>query len=284
MIHIKDLQFAYRRQKVPLFSGLNLELEAGNIYGLLGRNGAGKTSLLKIISGLLFVKEGELSVMNYHPSKRHPAFLGELFFMPEEFALPSITIAAFLKRNAPYYPRFSEAQFFKCLDIFQLEPSARLDQLSYGQKKKALLSFAMATNCKLLIFDEPTNGLDIPSKSQFRKLLAGSLDEDQIYLISTHQVRDLSNLMDPIVILDQGRVLLHQSHQSIAQSLSFELYPQAKEPEGVLYAERVAGGFMAMSENQYNEETIVDIELLFNAVINSPEHITGLFTQSVPQS
>lgn len=284
MIQIKDLQFAYRRQKKSLFAGLDLELEAGNIYGLLGRNGAGKTSLLKIISGLMFAHEGSIEVLQHDPSLRHPAFLQELFFVPEEFALPNFPIATFQKRNAPFYPRFSEAAFFKYLDTFQLEPSAKLNQLSYGQKKKAFLSFGMATNCKLLIFDEPTNGLDIPSKSQFRKLLAGSIDEDQIYLISTHQVRDLSNLMDPIIILDQGKVLFHQSHQAIAERLSFELFQQAKAPEGVIHSERVPGGFLAMSENEYGEETVVDIEVLFNAVIESPERIKALFTQSITQA
>ncbi len=284
MIQIKDLQFAYRRQKQSLFSGLNLELEAGNIYGLLGRNGAGKTSLLKIMSGLLFAQSGQVNVMNHEPEKRQPSFLQELFFVPEEFVLPKLSIASFQKRSAPFYPKFSEADFVKYLNTFQLAPSAPLNTLSLGQKKKVLLSFAMATNCKLLIFDEPTNGLDIPSKSQFRKLLAGSIDEDQTYLISTHQVRDLSNLMDPIIILDQGKILFNQSQQEIAERLSFELYQQAKEPEGVLHAERVPGGYLAMSENQYGEETVLDIEVLFNAVIESPERITPLFTQSIPQS
>ncbi|MEL7534475.1 MAG: ABC transporter ATP-binding protein [Bacteroidota bacterium] len=284
MIHIKDLQFAYRSQKKTLFADLDLDLKSGNIYGLLGRNGAGKTSLLKIMSGLLFAQSGQIKIMDYEPAYRQPAFLQELFFVPEEFVLPASSIANFQKQNAPFYPKFSEADFVKYLDTFQLEPSAKINTLSLGQKKKTLLSFAMATNCRFLIFDEPTNGLDIPSKSQFRKLLAGSIDDDQIYLISTHQVRDLSNLMDPIIILEQGKILFHQSQQAIAQRLSFELFQQAKEPEGVLHAERVPGGYLAMSENQYGEETIVDIELLFNAVIQAPEHIPALFTQSIPQS
>ncbi|MDP5169812.1 MAG: ABC transporter ATP-binding protein [Bacteroidia bacterium] len=282
MVRITELQFAYRGQKNPLFTGLNLDLEPGNIYGLLGRNGAGKTSLLKMVTGLLFPELGELQVLGHQPGKRHPAFLQEIYFVAEESSLPAISIASFQKQQAPFYPRFSEAAFVKYLDTFDLTASTPLQQLSYGQKKKAQLAFAMATNAKVLIFDEPTNGLDIPSKSQFRKLLAGSIDEDQIYLISTHQVRDLGNLMDPIVILDGGKILFHQSQEAIAQRICFELMQQAREPEGVLHAERVAGGFLVMTENELEQESIVDIEVLFNAVMESPARIQSLFTEKVP--
>lgn len=280
MLQINDLEFRYRRQKQPLFSDLNLTLESGNIYGLLGRNGAGKTSLLKILTGLLFPNEGTVSVLNQAPADRHPTLLQEIFFVPEEYHLPAISIEAFQKRMAPFYPKFSEADFVKYLDTFQLRPSARLTELSMGQKKKAILAFAMATNCRVLIFDEPTNGLDIPSKSQFRKLIAGSIEEDQIYLISTHQVRDLGNLMDPIVILDGGKILFHQSQETISEKLSFELMQQAREPEGVLHAERVPGGFMTLSPNHDGVDSVVDIEVLFNAIIQSPEHLQSIFTSS----
>ncbi|MEL6592803.1 MAG: ATP-binding cassette domain-containing protein, partial [Bacteroidota bacterium] len=239
---------------------------------------------LKVMSGLLFAKAGEISIMDHNPARRRPEFLREIFFVPEEFVLPKLSIATYQKRIALFYPNFSEADFHAYLDTFQLTPSLQLNQLSLGQKKKVMLAFAMASNCRLLIFDEPTNSLDIPSKSQFRKLLAGSIKEDQIYLISTHQVRDLGNLMDPIIILDQGKILFHQSQEAIAQRLSFELYQQAKEPEGVLHAERVPGGYMVMNENQYGEETVVDIELLFNAIVTEPERIKALFTSKVAHS
>ena len=280
MVHVTDLQFAYQRQKQPLFSGLSLTLEAGNIYGLLGRNGAGKTSLLKILTGLLFPKEGTVAYQDFRPSDRLPEFLQEVYFVPEESDLPKTTIDKFRKRYAGFYPRFSEADFVKYLDTFQIEPSSQLHQLSFGQRKKALLAFAMATNCQVLIFDEPTNGLDIPSKSQFRKLIAGSIDENQIYLISTHQVRDLGNLMDPIVILENGKILFHETQEAISEKLSFELLQQLAEPQDVLHAERVPGGFMTMVENHGDDGSIVDIEVLFNAVIESPEHIQSLFTST----
>lgn len=280
MLQINDLQFRYRRQKQPLFSDLNLSLEAGNIYGLLGRNGAGKTSLLKIVTGLLFPHSGEVAVQEFTPADRRPEFLRDIYFVPEETSLPAMSIAKFQQRHAPFYPKFSEPDFVKYLDTFQITPSANLTELSFGQKKKAILAFAMATNCRILIFDEPTNGLDIPSKSQFRKLIAGSIDEDQVYLISTHQVRDLGNLMDPIVILDGGKILFHQSQEAISQKLHFELMQQAREPEGVLHAERVPGGFMTMTENTDDLDSVVDIEVLFNAIITSPEHLQSIFTSS----
>lgn len=280
MLQINDLQFRYRRQKQPLFSDLNLTLEAGNIYGLLGRNGAGKTSLLKIVTGLLFPHSGDVKVQDFTPGDRRPEFLRDIYFVPEEQTLPPVSVSTFQNRHASFYPKFSESDFVKYLDTFQVTPSAKFSELSLGQKKKAMLAFAMATNCRVLIFDEPTNGLDIPSKSQFRKLIAGSIDEDQTYLISTHQVRDLGNLMDPIVILDGGKILFHQSQEMISQKLNFELMQQAREPEGVLHAERVPGGFMTMTENTHGLDSVVDIEILFNAIIESPAHLQSIFTSS----
>lgn len=277
MIHLHQLHFGYGRKKKPLFEGLDLELSAGNIYGLLGRNGAGKTSLLKIMSGLLFPKSGTCTIMEHTPAHRTPRFLQELFFVPEEFFLPALSANTYAKRYASFYPRFDAERFQHYLHEFQLDPNTKMTGMSYGQKKKVLLSFALATNCRLLIFDEPTNGLDIPSKSQFRKLIAGSIDEDQTYLISTHQVRDLGNLLDPIIILDRGTILFQESLEHIGKRLTFEPVLQAREPEGVLHAERVPGGYMTVSENRHGIESEVDLEVLFNAIILHPEQIKGLF-------
>ncbi len=124
----------------------------------------------------------------------------------------------------------------------------------------------MATRCRLLVLDEPTNGLDIPSKALFRKILAGSLDEDQLVVISTHQVKDVENLIDKIIILDNGEVIFHQTIQEISQKVAF-ISGTSEEREAVIYSEAVPGGYRLMVPNGY-EETEVDIELLFNAITN----------------
>jgi len=278
MIKITDLTFAYKN-KPPLFSGLNLQISDGNIYGLLGKNGAGKTTLLKIICGLLFPQKGACSVLAFTPSKRVPEMLQEIYFIPEEIYTPPLKIDEYLKLFAPFYPHFDQQSFGQYIKTFNLPRNDRLTSLSYGQKKKFLVAFGLASNCRLLILDEPTNGLDIPSKSQFRKLLATSLSEDRIIIISTHQVRDIGNLIDPIVILDDGNVIFNQSIDDISRKLAVRLQKTEPGKNDVLYSEKTLGGYVVIDENRGESESNLDIELLFNAVINNQQRMGELFTR-----
>jgi len=278
MIKMTDLTFAYKN-KPPLFSELNLQISDGNIYGLLGKNGAGKTTLLKIICGLLFPQKGAYSVLTFTPSKRVPEMLREIYFIPEEIYTPSLKISEYLKLYAPFYPRFDHQSFDQYIKTFDLPRNELLTSLSYGQKKKFLVAFGLATNCRLLILDEPTNGLDIPSKSQFRKLLAASLSEDRIIIISTHQVRDIGNLIDPIVILDNGNVIFNQSIDDISRKLAVRLQKTEPGKDDVLYSEKTLGGYVVIDENRGESESNLDIELLFNAVINNRQRMGELFTR-----
>ncbi|MFP4492003.1 MAG: ATP-binding cassette domain-containing protein, partial [Spirochaetaceae bacterium] len=104
MVDIEGLEFGYKN--TPLFSDLQLKLEKGNIYGLLGKNGAGKTSLLRLAAGLLFPREGEIRVNNRIPAQRSPGFLSEVYILPEEFTLPKLTASAYMDLYAPFYPKF----------------------------------------------------------------------------------------------------------------------------------------------------------------------------------
>ncbi len=276
MIQFQNVNFHYKK-RMPLFKELNLEIPPGNIYGLLGKNGAGKTSLLKLVGGLLFPKSGAITAMGFNPEERFPAFLSDLFFMPEDLHIPAMKISTFAKIYAPFYPKFSQSQFQQYLRDFEISAGHKLNGLSQGQKKKAILSFGLATNSRLLILDEPTNGLDIPSKSLFRKTIAGAISDEQTCIISTHQVRDMGNLMDPIIILDEGKIIFNDSVEAIAQKLHFEVTYSRGEPTDVLYAERVLGGYMVVKENKFEEETEVDIEVFFNAMIANREGIQSLF-------
>lgn len=263
MIEIQEMGFGYAKQ-VPLFDRLTIEIGAGSITGLLGKNGAGKTSLIKIISGLLYPSTGTVAVSGHKPGRRHPSFLRDVFFVPEEFYFPSITIRRFIAANSPFYHRFDPKLMDHLLHEFELPQDKHIHKLSYGQKKKFLISFSLATRCRLLVLDEPTNGLDIPSKVVFRKVMAGTLDEDQLVIISTHQVRDVENLIDRIVILDEGRIILEKDIAEISSQLQFS---HSTVPDGdmVLYSEMVPGGYKVITP-QINGNSSVDIELLFNAV------------------
>lgn len=271
MIELNNLNFTYAKNQPPLFQGLDCTLQAGSIVGLLGKNGAGKTSLLKIITGLLFPTDGQVTVMGHQPMKRQPSLLQELYFVSEEFYLPSISLHGYVKANAGFYPRFDKELLHRLINDFELPETKNLQKLSYGQKKKFLISFALSTKCKLLVLDEPTNGLDIPSKTIFRKVLAGSLDGDQLVIISTHQVKDVENLIDRILMLDNGKFIIQKDLFDLSTKLRFTTTSSA-EGESVLYSEMVPGGYKIItSENGSGSQ--IDIELLFNAILSGSEKL-----------
>jgi ABC-2 type transport system ATP-binding protein len=277
MIEIQHLGFGYKSGKL-LFKDLSLTLSEGNIYGLLGKNGAGKSSLLKNIAGLLFPVSGFCKVNGFQAKDRLPAFLQQLYFIPEEFYLPAVSIKNFVTTYAPFYPDFSSSQFQQYLQEFQIEDNQKLTELSYGQKKKVLIGFGLATNTNVLIMDEPTNGLDIPSKTQFRRIMASAMDENRIIIISTHQVRDLESLIDPVIILDNSEILLHASIAEITEKLAFKNLSVIEEPDKVIYAESSLRGHAVVMQNTDNEPGKVDLELLFNAALEKRKLLKEVFT------
>lgn len=210
MITIKDLTFWYSKQN-KIFEKLNLELEAGHIYGLLGKNGAGKTTLLKLICGLSFPKSGTVAMDGLIPARRETGFLKDIFLVPEEISLPSLTPEKFADLYGGFYPAFDLAQFREILGKLEVETVQKFTGMSHGQKRKAMIAFALAANTRYLFLDEPTNGMDIPSKAAFRSMLAASFFEEKTIILSTHVVRDLESMIDSVIILENHRIILNQS-------------------------------------------------------------------------
>ncbi|WP_276502860.1 ABC transporter ATP-binding protein [Terrimonas pollutisoli] len=275
MIDIQNLHFAYKKKKV--FTGLNLSLQAGHIYGLLGKNGTGKSTLLRNIAGLLFPDQGTVKVLSHTPGLRQPDFLQELFMVPEEFYLPNVTIKKFVDCNAPFYPRFNQPQFNNYLKEFEIPIDNKLQQMSYGQKKKALISFGLACNTSLLLMDEPTNGLDIMSKSQFRKVIAGAIDDSKCIIICTHQVKDMESLIDRITIIDEGKILFDQTVDQITSRLSFKISFDSAEVKEALYREESLKGNAIITANNDDEEGKLDLEMLYKAIVTNGEAIRSTF-------
>ena len=262
MICIEQLNFGYGRDR--LFDRMSLTLTPGTIYGLLGRNGAGKTSLLKIIAGLLTPKAGTVAVFGHDSRKRHSDVLADLFLVPEEFYTPALTVQQYHEVWGCFYPRFDRQAFDHYLDEFQVDHRGSLPNMSYGQKKKALLAFAVATNCRLVLLDEPTNGLDIPAKRQFRRLVAGAVDEQRTFVVSTHQVRDMEGLIDPVVIIDGGRIVLDARIDQLARSIRIDTGVEVPPPDAI-YVEEGISGHTVVVANDSRAEGHVDLEVLFNA-------------------
>jgi ABC-2 type transport system ATP-binding protein len=277
MIQIKDLYFSYKKGK-PIFSKLNLSLTPGHIYGLLGKNGSGKSTLLKSIAGLVFPISGKCLINGIDSSKRTVAVLEDLFFVAEDIYVPALTSGQFLKSTAGFYPKFSITDFYAHLKTLDVDPGQQMSSMSYGQQKKALIAFGLATNASVLLMDEPTNGLDIPSKVQFRKLIASVLNDERYIIISTHQVRDLESLIDTILILDDHKIAVENTVDEIMDKIVFGLFEDTTGMK-VLYEEQTMRGKHAIVQNTMGKYSKMDLELFFNAVATGSNKLTDMLAK-----
>lgn len=275
MIQIQNLGFSYGN--FPVLKNINLQLEEGRIYGLLGENGVGKTTLLTLLCGLKKPQTGSIIIDSHNPYKREPSFLTEAYYLSDEVAQMNMSAQEYAKSYGKFWEKFQIEKFLEIMAIFENDPAQKMNKMSCGQLKKTWISFALACNTRYLFMDEPTNGLDIPSKAQFRKAVTKYTSEDSTLLISTHQVRDLENIIDPIIILDRQDVLLNATLEEIAAKLYFD-YGNEKI-EGALYSELVPGGNVQVLLNSTGEESKVNIEALFNTVHLHKELIKSIFNK-----
>ena len=288
MIQFSDITFSYAGSDKTIFNDFNLSFQPGRIYGLLGPNGTGKTTLLYICMGLLQVEKGKVIIDGRYVAKREHVLLKELFIVPEEFELPEMTLHEYVETFRPFYPHFSDDILHRCLDEFELPIDLHINRLSMGQKKKVLMAFALACGTKYLLMDEPTNGLDIPSKKQFRKVIATNMNDERTIIISTHQVHDIEQLLDHVIIIgnqkpnDSSSVLCDSALPNLTAKYSFTYEPQSPTPSSsCLYSERTAQGYATISIRQQDEEeTPLNLELLYNAVQNGTIQITNKIIES----
>jgi ABC-2 type transport system ATP-binding protein len=281
IIHFEKVDFSYTKKR-PLLSDLDLHLQPGHIHGLLGKNGEGKSTLLKLVAGLLFPQKGSIETMEFEPRKRKPEMLRNIYFLPEELPVFPLSVRNFEKIYAPFYPDFNPSLFDNYLKEFEIpSKELKINKLSYGQKKKVMLAFGLATQTKILLMDEPTNGLDIPSKGQFRRIVASSLENDRCIIISTHQVRDLDSLIDSIIIMDEHEIVFNEPVENITGKLLFKVYDTDIKDASVIYSEDTLRGVFQVRENRKQEDSKLDIELLFNAVCANKKQIKELFTNTL---
>ncbi len=268
MLTINNVHYGYKKNS-SLFEGLEFVLDPGKITGLLGKNGAGKSTLLRLITGAYFPKNGTIALHDKHTKNRNVETLSSMYFLQEDDVLPKYAISKYVNTYAPFYPNFSRSQFSSMLEKFEIDSTKNISALSFGQKKKMSVAFALATGVRLLIMDEPTNGMDIPSKSILRKVISESLKEDQSIIISTHQIRDLGQLLDTIVVIENGKILMKDDLYNLSERFSCGYVPGNTIPENALHAEPAPGGHVVLSKND-GQASDIDIEVFFNAIISNP--------------
>lgn len=280
MIEITDLTFGYK-MKPELFRGTELSFVPGRIYGVLGKNGAGKTSLLKLISGLLKPKKGECLYDGVNITGRTPSLLSDFYLLPETSFLPPVRIKEFIEMYSVFYPAFSRNQFADYLEKFELAFDEKITSFSYGQRKKLSIAFAFASNTRVLLLDEPTNGLDIPAKSSFRKIISSAVTDDKIIIVSTHQVKDVKNIIDRIIILENGKVIFNHDVMDIESKLTIVQDRYQPTGDDIVYCENLLGGYFALAENKDDNPADIDFEFLFNAVIANSKKINQILYAGV---
>ena len=275
MIEINDLGFSYGQN--PVLKNISMKLNEGRIYGLLGENGVGKTTLLTLLCGLKKPQTGSIDIDGYNPYDRKPSFLANQYYLSDEVAAVNMKAIDYARNYGKFWEKFDMSKFLEIMKVFENDPEQKMNRMSCGQLKKTWISFALACNTRYIFMDEPTNGLDIPSKAQFRKAVTKYTSEDSTLVISTHQVRDLENIIDPIIILDRQDVLLNATVEEISEKLYFD-YSNEKI-ECALYSEMTPGGCVQVLINTGSEESKVNIEALFNTVHLHKELVKGMFAK-----
>ena len=278
-MQVERIAFNYGwRQQKSVFSDFSLSLERGKVYGLLGLNGAGKSTLIYLMAGLLTPKSGRVTIDGCNVRDRFPSTLGNMFIVPEEFELPRMSLKEYATLNGALYPRFSYEDMLHNLEIFDINPEIKsLSSLSMGQKKKVLMSFAFATHTDLMLMDEPTNGLDIPGKSQFRRLVAREMSDNRTIVISTHQVRDIDRCIEHVVIIDNSKVLLDESVARITSKQQFVENGTATDAQSAIYSQPSVTGYSIVAPSNGGDETEINLETLFNATLGNSDKISEIF-------
>ncbi len=279
MIDVNQVSFSYGKKKSKVLDGFSMQLEKGAVYGLLGKNGTGKSTLLYLMAGLLRPQTGKVCYQGVDVTLRRPSTLQDMFLVSEEFALPSVSLKQYVKLNAPFYPNFSDELLRSCLRDFDMNEDIHLGELSMGQKKKAFMCFALATNTSILMMDEPSNGLDIPSKSQFRKVIASGMTDEKAVIISTHQVRDIDSLLDHVLIMDRSELLLNESVSNICEKLYFAEQSMNEPTDNALYVQPSVQGNSVILPNTSGEESKMNLEVLFNAMLAERVKMQAMFNR-----
>lgn len=280
MVLIEELVFGYGGRM--LYDGMSMAFADGAVYGLLGRNGAGKTTLMKLVAGLLKCCGGRIEVDGRIPYRRSPEFLDRICFVQESACVPDMRVLEYASSVGSFYSGYDREAFLRFVNELEVDPHARLGRLSFGQKKKAVLSLALSLNTSLLLLDEPGNGLDITSKQCFRRLLSDWASEGRTVVLSTHNVRDVADMVTHVAVIDRGNLLVNMSVAGIWEKVAS--VRSSSFIRDALFSEKVPGGYVNIVRRDHEDavgQGGVDIEAFFDACVIGGKYFTGFINGNV---
>jgi len=204
-----------------VFSNLNVKLSAGKVHGLLGLNGEGKTTLIRILLGVIPADTGSIYYKDALLSFRSAAYKEEVGYIPEDpFFFGGMRVGELLDFNAPFYRRWDGRRAEELLKRFSLDRRARIKTLSRGMKLRLEMAVALAARPALLVLDDPTSGLDVPTRHDFLQDIIRELaDSGTTIFFSTHLVHELERIVDHLFILHRGRLILDEAYETVKNSI-----------------------------------------------------------------
>ena len=211
ILECKDLTKRYGKKTA--LNHINLTLKSGRIIGLLGPNGSGKTTMIKLINGLLTPTEGQVLIDGMAPGVKTKSIVS---YLPERTYLDeSMRITEAIEYFEDFYRDFDRKRALQMLKKVHLEPSARIKTLSKGNKEKVQLILVMSRRAKLYCLDEPIAGVDPAARDYILSTIINNYDENATIIISTHLISDVENMLDEVLFLKEGRLYLHGSVEAI---------------------------------------------------------------------